>query len=347
MNTFTYLLGAGSSFNVLPLVKNFPERLEDFRKYIEANFPHTIKEDNNLVKKVSNPREKLNRDLLNLIVETKNHASIDTYARKLYLTGDEQELLKLKSLLDLFFTLEQFRNGVDPRYDAFFAALLTDENHFVKLPDNINIISWNYDFQIELSLGSFLTSADTRHLEERINIFPSFIRTSHDSYTIVKLNGTAMGRLFESGIFNKEAFDPKIYKAKFIGAYRDQMLERLLKDYFNNIYLSNPDEKYIPSILYSWERGIISESARHFAKQIMNKTDYLIIIGYSFPTFNRSVDRDLLNSLKPLKNIYVQSPEETIEAVEQRLYALIGQSPQNKIIPITEVDEFFIPYEYK
>ncbi|HNU62867.1 MAG TPA: hypothetical protein PKL04_11770 [Methanofastidiosum sp.] len=346
MNTFTYLLGAGASYNVLPLVKNFPDRLEGFRKFIESIFPITIKENAELVKKIRSPREQFNRDMEDLIIETKNHASIDTYARKLYLTSIENELLKLKSLLDLFFSIEQFINGIDARYDAFFAALLTDENHLVKLPENINIISWNYDFQIELFLGSLLAVEDSRQLEERISIYPSSLRPTHDTFSIVKLNGTALGR-YGNGIFNKEAFDPKIYKTKFIGDCRDRMIEKLIKDYFQNVYLSNPDQKYEPSILYSWEKGIISESARHYAKKIMSNTDYLIVIGYSFPTFNRTVDRDLLSSLKSLKTIYIQSPEETIDAVEQRLHALMGNTPQNNINSIPEVDEFFIPYEYK
>lgn len=346
MNTFTYLLGAGASCNVLPLVREFPARLEGFKKYSEANFPISIQENIDLIKKISNPQERFIADLDNLIIEAKNHASIDTYAKKLYLTDAQEELVKLKSLIDLYLSIEQFNNGIDPRYDAFFAALLKEENNSIVLPENIRIISWNYDLQIELSLGSLLQSYNTMQLEERIGIYPPSMRSTHSNYSIIKLNGTAMGWLFENDKFNKRTFDPKKYKAKFLSHDRDEMLKTLILDYFENNYLSNPDQIRIPSILFSWEKDSIAQNARHYALQVMNNTDFLIIIGYSFPTFNRSVDRELLKSLRPLKHIYIQSPEESIEGVEQRLVSLIGMKPQN-YHQIPETDEFYIPYEYQ
>ena len=352
MAIFTYLFGAGASFNVLPLVKNFPDRLKEFGLYVESNFPKSVQENPLITNKIDNPLGQFTIDLQTLIFETKNHASIDTYAKKLYLIGDGKELLKLKSLIDLFLSIEQFRKGVDQRYDAFFAALLQEENYFIKLPENIRIVTWNYDFQIELTLGSLLQTVDTNQLESRISIFPPFIRSTHNSFSIVKLNGTAMGWLFENDKFNKNSFDPKMVKAKFSNAYKDKMLKNLFHSYFVNNYLSNPDQVHTPSILYSWEKDSISGNARLYAKQIMERTDYLIVIGYSFPTFNRSVDKELLTAMKNPEHIYIQSPASTIKSVVQRFKALYNEgyiqpSFEYRLTEIKEVDEFFIPFEFE
>ena len=79
--------------------------------------------------------------------------------------------------------------------------------------------------------------------------------------------------------------------------------------------------------------------------EIMTMTDYLIIIGYSFPTFNRKVDRELLKSLKATVKFFIQSPSNDIGSVVHRFGALTIN--KNEINRITQTDEFFIPFEYQ
>jgi len=69
----------------------------------------------------------------------------------------------------------------------------------------------------------------------------------------------------------------------------------------------------------------------------------LVIIGYSFPFFNREVDRTLFDSMINLKKIYYQDINaikliDRLQAVQQRINA-------KQIIPITETGQFFLPYE--
>jgi len=53
----------------------------------------------------------------------------------------------------MFFIFEQTRIPADMRYDTFYASTLKVETDSKKtqlnLPENIQVISWNYDYQFE------------------------------------------------------------------------------------------------------------------------------------------------------------------------------------------------------
>ena len=49
----------------------------------------------------------------------------------------------------------------------------------------------------------------------------------------------------------------------------------------------------------------------------VEKTDILIVIGYSFPFFNRKIDKFILDSMDNLKKIYVQDPENANDIIEK------------------------------
>ena len=53
----------------------------------------------------------------------------------------------------------------------------------------------------------------------------------------------------------------------------------------------------IPTILYSWEEDKLITSLRNNAKSALENQHILVIIGYSFPTFNRNIDKVILNSI--------------------------------------------------
>ena len=88
-------------------------------------------------------------DIDSLIEGIKQHATIDTYARKLYLTGNKRDFEKLKRVLCAFFIWEQLDKKADIRYDTFLANILEEKT--LDLPSEISIISWNYDSQIEIA----------------------------------------------------------------------------------------------------------------------------------------------------------------------------------------------------
>lgn len=55
-----------------------------------------------------------------LIKGIQEHATIDTYVRKLYLTCEEREFKKLKAVLFAFFVWAQLVYKPDGRYETFF-----------------------------------------------------------------------------------------------------------------------------------------------------------------------------------------------------------------------------------
>ena len=84
----TYLFGAGASALTLPVVKDFPVRLEEYSKELLAfrfkvnRFP----DGSYCQSSAEDARDKILKDLEWLVKECKNHSSIDTFAKKLFLT---------------------------------------------------------------------------------------------------------------------------------------------------------------------------------------------------------------------------------------------------------------------
>ncbi len=79
-------------------------------------------------------------------------------------------------------------------------------------------------------------------------------------------------------------------------------------------------------------------------KKIMADTKALVIIGYTFPYFNREIDRQILQAIQPDTNIYIQdlNPEKK----RQNLQAVL--TVEQRRCPITllsSTDQFYLPPE--
>ena len=93
------------------------------------------------------------------------HATIDTFDKQLYLCNRPSDYGKLKLLLASFFLTEQVIHPIDKRYDTFFANIL---NRNAKIPDNIYIMTWNYDLQLyrlieNMATGDFMSAYPMIH----------------------------------------------------------------------------------------------------------------------------------------------------------------------------------------
>ena len=145
----TYLFGAGASIGALPIGEDIPKRM----KYLIRDLKHSkyalstdaFEQFNNVSDLKSKRWYQLRmiEDLEWLLPRAKNHASIDTYAKKLKLRNDEHSISSLKRLkiaLSVFFICEQAINAPDHRYDAFFASIISSLS---KLPDSIRILFFN------------------------------------------------------------------------------------------------------------------------------------------------------------------------------------------------------------
>ncbi|MDB2462896.1 hypothetical protein N9W61_02200 [Algibacter sp.] len=85
----------------------------------------------------------------------------------------------------------------------------------------------------------------------------------------------------------------------------------------------------------------------------IENTDILIVIGYSFPFFNRKIDKFILDSMDGLEKIYVQDPENSSDIIE-KIKGLIPEKItqhdgyMGPIIYESKIftDQFFIPIEF-
>ncbi|WP_291131902.1 hypothetical protein [Flavobacterium sp. UBA7682] len=323
----TYLFGAGASCEALPIVNQIPKRLDGLIEKIKKNeFEFTNQETYNEINK-SKILELIVEDLRWLRDSTENHASIDTLAKKLYLKEKRSELNKLKSALSIFLILEQIINPADKRYDAFFASIL--DEHYSELPTNIRILSWNYDSQFEKSYAEYTDSPewDQNRTSLRVTTKSSTRRPRADGFNIIKLNGShnVIGDAGHS-----------VYEFCPTGkGYNKQIMESILKTYMD---LKKTENRLYSGLSFAWEK---EENIIEFAKQQTIDTEILVVIGYSFPYFNRNVDRAIIKNMEKLSKVYFQSPEAA--ALKERFATI--RTDIKDLVSISDVKQFYLPDE--
>jgi hypothetical protein len=368
MQQFTYLFGAGASANVLPVVNQMAHRMRffvDYLKFVE----HGYKTGNLEIRKIDTTGfSELLSKVSGVIHEIEQHSSIDTFAKKLYLHDPRSEDLKfLLDFLSVYFIFEQLykpsaggmssffaamisekQNDVkctvrtlDHRYDSFFAALLSNKNGVLELAPNVNFLSWNYDFQVELAYMNFRRHYDLDSVQEELAVFPrgfTDIDISALNTKLLKLNGTAglvstndssntYGGLFNFAkhSLNEESFDILLNVLRYSG-----------REQFKN------------TVEFAWTNNRHTEKARQKATNIIANSSAIVCIGYSFPYFNRNVDKQIFSLFgqnSPGKTIYVQAPPNSVESIIQRLKGVLLRPQEFTIIPYTETDQFLIPNE--
>lgn len=333
MKEVAYLLGAGASRNALPIVKEMPGRLLGCRNKLNAfKFPIDLarKEEARNKQIAQNDLNKIVLLFDKIILESEGHASIDTYAKKLYIKHDRQRLDELKLILLIFFQIEQL-NKPDNRYDSFWASiLLTDP--VIKLPSNVRIISWNYDYQLEKSFSEFIFEPQYKDILQILNVRPiNEKKYESNKFTIYKLNGTTipMHTSGDSYVFKNEIFNTE-FNADFVNN---------LTYLYDRIFVR---ETIRMDISFAWER---SNTLIPMLKNSFKEVETLIIIGYSFPFFNREIDFELINSMTNLKRIYIQSPE--ADNVYERINSIMPEFYMRNINvhKIFDLEQFHLPWE--
>lgn len=396
--TVTYLLGAGASYNALPVVDEMPKFFNAFLDYIEV-FKQKLE--------LSETHSMILLNNFNSIIKSASaHQSVDTYAKKLYLRGEGMKLIDLKYFLSAFFLwmesdltdfLDYIQNKrrdsmqinrfndlqikerqkidakletrIDLRYDSFFATLLEKEGeNSIKLPDNINIISWNYDTQLERAFSEYISMDhfDILSCAKKLRMFPKPI--SHnpsntivqiknvskelepyneplENYRIIKLNGTA------GDFFSTEA--SLLNSIHEIGKTDFEILKSLLVRIAKEYETPTAVPKVIPYLNFAWEyeQNQFSKNAIESAKRLISKTNILVIVGYSFPNFNREIDKKILGQLPDnLEKIYYQAPTNDVELLIERLKGVMRNArphkPAFEPIPYDkDLKQFLIPLE--
>lgn len=341
-----YLLGAGASYNALPLVNEVPFDLAAFKSYI-INYNNKLgaSKFNDLTSQLSNFQKIIN--------ETYEHHSIDTLARKYWLKNENLKANSksinydwyalIKNIITCWLTWRRLKGldsnlqeydinnknserlkklkHLDPRYDAFFSAIL-DSN--LKIPDNIKIVSWNYDLQIEQSFNFYFEGLQLKDVGNRIGIgYHKF-----EPGPIVKLNGSSVIAIDQIALW-EQSYNENVH---------DVFVKALKNDFGPNVY---------SNIRFAWENEGMVSNYRELASKYILESSYVVIIGYSFPIFNREVDRQMFEGFsdKGVARIFIQASDEDAPRIKSQLESIqIGLSKKAEII--SNLSQFFIPNEF-
>lgn len=359
-SNITYILGAGASYNALPIIDSMDERMDYFLRSLNLHLKTKLESLNAL----DIDLQSIIKSFQPLFKEARKHRTIDTFAKKLFLRENYDDLYTLKLMLSCYLEFEQdnvianrgdnslidgcFKQvsinpksslkkigrvsklispHLDYRYDVFFATLLEKQNGHLKLPNNINIISWNYDSQLELAYQGY-SDQPLHHVRELINIYPRWGNppiNDNGISSIFKLNGNS-GQYYQDEIVNTY-YDDNENQNSYLASLR-----------FTSERLRSSDFSDMPNICFAWENQPLQMIAQQRANEILKQTHILIIIGYSFPNFNRQIDNQLMDGCK-FDEVWYQVPEEHYDSLVKRIEFI----KRKKTYSYTDKDQFFIP----
>jgi hypothetical protein len=84
------------------------------------------------------------------------------------------------------------------------------------------------------------------------------------------------------------------------------------------------------------------QEARFRAMNLFEASDIIVVIGYSFPDFNRRVDKEIFSKFRG--KLVIQSPE--ADKIKQKIRGVNPEIKEKDMETMTEKDSFFIPYEF-
>ncbi|MCB0737711.1 MAG: hypothetical protein KDC92_09375 [Bacteroidetes bacterium] len=334
----TYYLGAGASYNALPILNELSDKMMSLRSLLRQHGVSLSQSSMDLVESIYEFGSR-----------AKEFGTIDTYARKLWLIEEFKELSKLKLCLSAFLTIWFEMDRVDsksnPQPDVkqriikdintsyqkidlrYISLLATFLKKGPSLSDNVRFITWNYDLQIVSAFRYFMrNNPSLREVNEQISFLPS----QETDLQICHSNGISGFYELKKGIgsfterTNKSSLEEIIPAISFIWA---EMQHDNIS--FNNL------------LTYAWENNEQSQIVRKRANEILEKTDILVIVGYSFPPFNRSIDKELLKD-KPFTQVIYQDPSASWEFLNQTF----GIKQQKIQIERQDMRQFVIPNSY-
>ncbi len=345
MKHITYLLGAGASYYSCPIWKEQGQKMIELaRKYLapdKCNFENRPS--------LKSEKEEILWDIGHFGLKAEKYGTIDTYARKLFLNQSHSDLSRLKTAVSIFFTLWHLADDftfksrkiggdiinfeeIDRRYISLLAAITESKNNkdvFIK--DNIRFVTWNYDLQLEFAFKAF--NHDSLSLEYISQNLRFRCKTGDNNpLQICHLNGYH-GFYYTD---QKEYDFLTVSKTKDINEILESIGYVSTSERRKQIQISN-------HINYAWESNPLAEKTRTEANRIFSETDILVIIGYSFPNFNKEIDKMLFDKLKGRQTkIYYQDPN----ASETFINQLVNIKETEVVCDRVKNDNFYLPYDF-
>lgn len=335
----TYYFGAGASIGALPIVNQIPDRMRDMIDLLESEEYQLSDEEKYADLKIDvskyNIQLKLIEDLKWLLEKSANHASIDTFAKKLFIKNQMDDLNKLKVVFSIYLILEQIKNKANPRYDSFFASVLFDD--YYSFPPNIRVLSWNYDFQFEKAFSEYTGDLEVSRNQSVLNVITKYAHNTpkNNKFTIIKLNGT-------SNILGSRGFMEYSYFQQMDDKITLDLIDKVVRNY-GALRLTNWRD-FFSGLSFAWEPSFDNQhDIIEHAKNESFDTEVLVVIGYSFPYFNREIDRKIIGNMQKLKKVYFQAPD--ANDLRERFLSIRNDLPMENLLCRHDVGQFLMPNE--
>lgn len=356
----TYLLGAGASYNACPILNELGEKMiemaETHLPELDAKFDYNYNiEGNNITR---NNSINILQDIGSFGVKACEFGTIDTYAKKLSLNHRyASSLQRLKLALSIFFVLWDntdskikerknedkdkealsFKN-IDLRYISLLATFLEKgKDNFPKMNENIKFISWNYDLQLEKAFKAFIID-DLKVKTDNVDYYFKFKHNTSEAIQnldLLHLNGYSGYYYVNDNKNNQFKEQPFLYNNN------SKNLIKVLKKSIE--YMNRKSFRVDVPINFAWENNELAQKKREYAKSVFQNSDVVVVIGYSFPPFNRRIDQMLFNELKGRKTkVYYQDPK----ASRNLIKTFINPEECEVRIIKDRHDQFFVPYEF-
>lgn len=353
MSNIIYYMGAGASYGKkeareviekdtvnerllihegLPVINEIGKCLLTFKEAV-VNAPVDKNGLYSFLNKYSTVADDLNHkrncliaDIEEVYEANKEHATIDTYAKKLYLTKKNNEFKRLKNVLTTFFVWAQLVSKADQRYDTFLANILQENT--LSIPNGISVISWNYDSQFEMAYRNYSQDGNLPIYDKNAHID---FQDSGNCGKIFKVNGSA----------NFDDFCMVDYISKHTEV--DSVIQ--LIEYYDNLGADTSELgfQFSSRLSYAWETSERQRQMFDMLQKVTFDTTTVVVIGYSFPYFNRQIDRKIFAAMPYLKTVYIQDPNP--EAIEPSLRAVLLNEAATKIVYQKDCTQFYLPRE--
>lgn len=335
----TYLLGAGASYNAVPIWNRQAESMigvsGEMTKLLrdsQIEFS-TNKETRDQYDFLTN----LFKELEFFGIKALEFGSIDIYAKRLYLLKEYKDLNSLKKCVSIYFDLwesgflecsnnkknedDRVYKKIDQRYLSLLSVLLESRENIPCLNSNVSFLSWNYDLQLEKSFENFLPKKE----ESLIALLEKIADNS-----VIHLNG------YRGILKNGKEIHETVDKTKFT-SLKSYLVELGKK----GLELERTEDSFLSTIKYAWE---MDAESKEKAKSILKETNVLVIIGYSFPAFNRVIDQELIKEFEKgtdHKRVIYQDPNANTDIINS-LFA----NPKNVQLEKENTEQFYIPHEF-
>ena len=232
----------------------------------------------------------------------------------------------MKNVLTTFFVWAQLVSKTDQRYDTFLANILQENT--LSIPNGISVISWNYDSQFEMAYRNYSKDGN----------LPIYDKNAHIDYQ----DSGNCGKIFKvKGSANFDDF----CMVDYISKHRDVDSVIQLIEYYDNLGADTSafGYQFTSRLSYAWETSERQRQMFDMLQKVTSDTTTVFVIGYSFPYFNRQIDRKIFAVMPYLKTVYIQDPNP--EAIEPSLRAVLQNESATKIVYQKDCTQFYLPRE--